>query len=149
MSKEVNLIEATDENCIELACLNKQLNDDGGCNNNMSVVELEKRMHTFLLSGYKAIIFEANGVHIGYTLIEINRTPVFIRHFFIIGEYRRQGYGKAAFKKIINYLKADELDLSVLISNSIGYKFWKECGLKPYEVLMRYKSNNRMGDDNC
>lgn len=149
MPKEINLIEASKENCIELAYLNKQLNDDGGCNNNMSVQELEKRMHKFLLSGYKAIIFEANGVHIGYTLIDINRTPVFIRHFLIIGEYRRQGYGTAALKKIIYYLKVDELDLSVLISNNIGYKFWKSCGLTPYEVLMRYRNNNCSRDDNC
>ena len=149
MSKEVNLIEASDKDCVELAFFNKQLNDDGGCNNDMSVQELEKRMHKFLISGYKAIIFESDGVHIGYTLIEISRTPVFIRHFFIIGEYRRQGYGTAAFKKIICYLNADELELSVLVSNNIGYKFWQNCGLMPYEVLMRYKSNDSSGGDNC
>lgn len=108
----------------------------------MSIQELEKRMYKFILSGYKAIIFEADGVHIGYTLIEVNRTPIFIRHFFIIKEYRRQGYGTAAFQKIIYNLNVDALDLSVLISNSIGYKFWKSCGLMPYEVFMHYKSNN-------
>lgn len=145
MSKEVNLIEASEENCIELAYLNKQLNDDGGCNNNMSIQELEERMHKFLLSDYKAVIFEANGKHIGYALIKISKLPIFIRHFFIIEKFRRQGYGTAAFKKIINYFKVDELDLSVLISNNIGYEFWKSCGLKPYELFMRYKSNNKLG----
>lgn len=144
MPNEVNLIEATDENCTELASFNKQLNDDGGCNNNMSIQELEIRMHEFLLSEYKAIIFEVDGTHIGYTLIAINRTPMFIRHFFIVKKFRRQGYGTEAFRKLINYLQVDKIELSILVSNYVGYKFWTSCGLKPYEMFMYYKIGDEL-----
>ncbi len=145
MSKEVNFIVASEEHCAELASFNKQLNDDGGCNNSMTIHELEKRMHEFLLSGYKAIIFEVDGTHVGYTLVELVKAPIFIRHYFIGKKYRRQGYGTAAFIKLVNFLKVDKIDLSVLVSNDIGFKFWISCGLMPYEVFMHYRSGESKG----
>lgn len=145
MPKEVKFIVATDKHCAELASFNKQLNDDGGCNNDMTIQELEKRMHEFLLSGYKAIIFDVNGTHVGYTLVALNKSPIFIRHYFIAEKFRRQGYGTASFIKLINYLKVDKIDLSVLVSNDIGFKFWTSCGLIPYEVFMHYRNEERKG----
>lgn len=76
MSKEVSFVVASNVHCAELAILNKQLNDSGGCNNDMSVPELKNRMQEFLTSGYKAIIFEADGIHIGYTLVALNKSPI-------------------------------------------------------------------------
>ena len=140
MSKEVNFIVASDKHCAELASFNKQLNDGGGCNNDMTIQELEKRMHEFLLSGYQAIIFEVDGTHIGYTLVELATTPIFIRHYFIAEKFRRQGYGTIAFKNLVKFLKVDKIDLSVLVSNNIGYEFWTSCGLMPYEVFMHYRN---------
>lgn len=139
MSKEVKLIVASEEHCTELASFNKQLNDDGGCDNDMTIHELERRMHEFFLGGYQVIIFEVNGIHVGYTLVNIMKTPIFIRHFFVAGEFRRQGYGSEAFNKLIEFLGVDKIDLSVLVSNDIGFKFWESCGLVPYEVFMHYR----------
>lgn len=141
MPKEVNFIVASEENCVELAIFNKCLVDSGGSYNTMSIQELEKRMFGFLESGYMAVIFEVEGVHIGYALIDINKNPMFIRHYFIIEEYRRQGYGTAAFNKLIVFLEVDRVDLTVLASNDIGFKFWTSCGLTPYEVVMHYRSD--------
>ena len=62
------------------------------------------------------------------------------RHYFIAKNYRRQGYGTAAFRKLVNFLKVDKIDLSVLVSNDIGFKFWTSCGLMPYEIFMHYRS---------
>ena len=139
MSKEVSFVVASNVHCAELAILNKQLNDSGGCNNDMSVPELKNRMQEFLTSGYKAIIFEADGIHIGYTLVALNKSPIFVRHFFIIDKFRRQGYGTAAFNKLVEFLEVDKIDLSVLVSNEIGLKFWMSCGLKPYEEFLHYR----------
>lgn len=141
MSNEVNLIVASFEHCSELALFNKELADCGGSHNTMSIYELENRMHNFISSGYIAIIFEVDGIHIGYTLIKKNISPMFIRHFFITEKYRHLGYGTIAFKKTINFLNVDKIDLSVLMSNDIGLKFWKSCGLVPYEVRMHYREN--------
>lgn len=146
MPKEVNFIVATDENCSELATFNKDLIDSGGSYNTMSIQELEKRMSDFLASGYIAIIFEVEGVHIGYALVAKNEIPMFIRHYFIVEKYRRQGYGTAAFKKLLCFLRVDRIDLSVLVSNDIGFKFWTSCGLVPYEVFMHYRGDGIISD---
>ncbi len=143
MPREVNFIVASEENCEELATLNKKLIDDGGSNNNMSVTELENRMHEFVSGGYTAIIFEADGKHIGYTLIAVDKSPMFVRHFFIDKQFRRKGYGTAAFNKLITFLKVDEIDLSVLASNKIGYEFWRSCGLIPYETFMHFRGKDK------
>lgn len=139
MQNKVNLIIASEDDCAELATFNKSLIDDGGANNTMSLQELDIRMYELLASGYIAIIFELDGEHIGYTLIDTNKTPMFVRHYYIAKKFRRKGYGTSAFKKLIDFLKIDKIDLSVLVSNDAGYKFWESCGLTPYEVFMHYR----------
>ncbi|EHP50830.1 hypothetical protein HMPREF9449_00519 [Odoribacter laneus YIT 12061] len=82
MFKELKFIIATHTDCLELAIFNKSLVDNGGSNNNMTIKELEVRMHEFISSGYLAIIFSVEDQHIGYTLIDNSKSPIFIRHFF-------------------------------------------------------------------
>jgi RimJ/RimL family protein N-acetyltransferase len=139
MQKEVNFIISSEKDCYELACFNKALIDDGGSNNTMTFEELENRMHKFLSEGYIAIIFEVDKAHIGYTLVDRSKTPIFIRQFFIAKQFRRKGYGSTAFNKLIDFLNIDKVDLSVLASNNIGYKFWTKCGFASYEIVMHYK----------
>lgn len=139
MKHELSLIIATAANCPELASFNKDLIDCGGSNNSMSVEELENRMHDFISSGFIALIFEVEGIHVGYTLIDKNKNPVFIRHFFIAEEYRRRRYGTKAFKKIVEFFAVEKIDLTVLCSNEVGYKFWTQCGFSPYETVMHYR----------
>ena len=81
-----------------------------------------------------------DGTYIGYTLVAINKIPIFIRHYFIAEKFRRQGYGTAAFAKLVEFLNIDKIDLSVLVSNDTGFKFWTSCGLIPYEVIMHYRN---------
>ena len=142
MQQEVKLIVATDEHYAELAFFNKCLIDDGGCNNDMSLQELECRMREFISSeDYVLVIFEVGNKHIGYTLINKNKMPMFIRHYFIAKEFRRKGYGSSAFAKLVDYLKVDKIDLSVLAHNEIGFKFWQRCGFTPYETIMHFRMN--------
>jgi len=139
MNKEVKITISTDKNCRELALFNKALIDDGGSINAMSLEELENRMREFITSGFVAMIFEVENIHIGYALIDTNKTPFFIRQFFIGKEFRRRGYGRTAFSKIVEYFNTDQLDLTVLCNNEIAYKFWINCGLVPYETILHYR----------
>ena len=139
MHEELNFIVASYENCTELAFFNKCLIDDGGSYNNLSLQELESRMYDFISSGYTAIIFEVGNKNIGYALIDTKKSPIFIRHYFIAQPFRRKGYGKTAFNKLIDFLGVNKIDLSVLANNDIGYNFWISCGLVPYEIQMHYR----------
>lgn len=122
-----------------LAKLNKMLIDDGGSINSMSEAELEERMKQFLASDYLAYLFTVDNVTVGYALVNIGQKPFFIRQFYIIKEYRRKRYGTQAFRSIVEALEANEVDLTVLVQNEIGYKFWISCGLIPYEIMMHYR----------
>lgn len=139
----MNLVleKATVNDCDCLACLNKMLIDDGGSINSMNIDKLKTRMKQFLLSTYLAYFFVVDGIRIGYALINIEQPPFFIRHFYVINEYRRKGYGTEAFKQITKVLKTTDIDLKVLVQNEIGYKFWISCGLIPYDVTMHYREN--------
>lgn len=122
-----------------LASFNKMLIDDGGCINSMSEIELEERMKQFLESGYSAYFFTVDNKKIGYVLVNVVQTPFFVRHFYIVKDYRRKGYGTQAFKRLVEILDAKAIDLTVLVQNEIGYKFWISCGLIPYEFTMHYR----------
>lgn len=142
MKKEISLsiTIATEKDCAELGIMNRVMADDGGANNNMTVLELQERMKEFIKTNYVAVLFVVNGERVGYSLIDKTCNPMFIRQFFIKSEYRRKGYGTAAFKEILRYFNIDQISLSVLESNIIGQKFWASCGLKPYEIIMRYST---------
>jgi len=140
MQQKIKFITATEEHCKKLAFLNKCLIDEGGSYNTMSIQQLENRMMEFISSNnYIVIIFDVDNTQIGYTLVNKIQTPVFIRHFFIMKEFRRKGYGSSAFNKLVDYLKVDKIDLSVLSRNEIGYEFWTSCGFAPYETFMHYR----------
>ncbi|GHT10774.1 hypothetical protein FACS189426_11660 [Bacteroidia bacterium] len=139
MQKKLNLIVASQKDCSELAFFNKSLAEDGGSNNIMTRDELELRMHQLISNGYLAFIFEVENEHIGYALIDNNKNPVFVRQFFVAKQFRRKGYGKMAFNQLVAFLNVDKIDLTVLYSNKVGYEFWKNCGLLPYEISMHYR----------
>ena len=139
MQERLNFIVAQQDDCVELAQFNKELIDSGGSKSYLTLPELQERMKVFLSTDYYAIIFEVDGKHIGYTLVTKQKDPMFIRHFLVLPEYRRKGYGHAAFLKLLSFFNIDKIDLTVLYNNEIGRRFWNHCGLKPYEIVMHYR----------
>ena len=138
MQLEMNFVIAKETDYIELGYFNKLLIDSGGSINDMTVSELEQRMLHFITTDYNAIFFEVEGVRVGYALVSKKRDPLFIRHFLILPEYRRKGYGHTAFNKLISFFEVKNVVLTVLSNNEIGKIFWKCCGLEPYEIVMHY-----------
>ena len=131
---------ASERDCEILTKFNRRLIDDGGANNIMNDVQLMKRMEDFISSDdYDVLLFAKNECYLGYALINTSCTPLFIRHFYIDREYRRKGYGRIAFNQIVSLYDTCQFDLTVLNNNTIGYLFWKSCGLVPYEIYMHYR----------
>ena len=94
-TNEITIEAAALDDCPALAVMNRQLIGDEGSGNTMTVSELEIRMRDWLQQGvYTGFLFKLNGVVIGYALVDISDS--WMRHFFICGEYRRQGYGRKA-----------------------------------------------------
>ena len=64
--------------------------------------QLRDRMRGFLSGGYSAVFFVAEGMTVGYALINHTVSPLYLRQFFIRREYRRRGFGKQAFEMLLD-----------------------------------------------
>ncbi|WP_336775532.1 GNAT family N-acetyltransferase [Paenibacillus sp. MMO-58] len=120
-----------------LAWLNKQLIEDEGHDNAMTLSELKERMKHFMGTSYKAYLFEQGNKLVGYALVDHTRQPLYVRQFFICRDQRRNGFGKLAFGKLAALLDADQLDIEVMYGNEAAYAFWRSLGFKERSVYMR------------
>lgn len=128
----------TDDELDLLAVLNKQLIEDEQHENKMSVEQLRERMKKFINSDYKTYLFEENSKTIGYALVDHTRQPLYLRQFFICRDVRRKGYGRTAFKELLDLLKTNVIDIEVLLWNVRGMEFWRSLGFKDRSIYMRF-----------
>lgn len=122
-----------------LADMNAQLIEDEEYDEKYSIDQLKKRMETLLGTEYDGYLFVENERVKGYALVNRKSSPIYLRHFFICRDCRRQGYGKTAFKKLIEFLGTNKMDIEVMYWNKRGYGFWKSLGFKERCISMRYE----------
>ncbi len=137
MRGDFAIIKCTDNDLNQLALMNKQLIEDEKHDNPMNVDQLKVRMRDFLHTDYKAYKFVAGDDVVGYALVNDQKSPLYLRQFFICREYRRLGYGKLAFEELLVKLHTTEIDIEVMFWNEAGYGFWKSLGFKERSVYMR------------
>lgn len=124
---------ATLDDCPALAVMNRQLIEDEGGSNSMTIPELEARMRGWLREGvYTGHLFKLNGETIGYALVDLDDR--WMRHFFICRGHRRQGYGRNAIALLFEQLGIDEIDLSCLTKNAPGQAFWQSFEHEAYSI---------------
>ncbi|MGD9721177.1 MAG: N-acetyltransferase family protein [Pirellulales bacterium] len=121
-----------------LAALNRQLIDDEGHQNPMTVDELAARMRGWLAAGYRAVVFELAGELVGYALFRERDDDVYLRQFFVARPKRRLGMGRRA----IDILRGEvwpagrRLTVDVLVSNQAGVAFWRAVGYRDYALTL-------------
>lgn len=126
----MRLTKCTSADLPLLAEWNRHLIEDEGSENPMSVPELEKRMSDFLNNGYTAYLFREDEKPVGYALIDLTKTPYYLRQFFIARDSRRKRFGQAAFTLLLRELDCDTVDVDVLIGNENGLAFWRSLGFR-------------------
>jgi GNAT superfamily N-acetyltransferase len=121
-----------------LAELNKQLIDDEGHRNPMTVSELAARMMEWLKGEYKAAVFDVEGETIGYALYRFDPDYVYLRQFFIARNCRREGFGREAIAwcKEHAWKGSIRVRIDVLAKNSAGIAFWNAVGFTDYAIAM-------------
>jgi len=125
----------------QLAVLNLQLIEDEKSDNPMTVEELEERMSEFMNGDYNAYFYRDEGNTIGYALVRISSMPMYLRHFFVCREYRRNGCGKTFFGDLLKELGVRTIDIEVYSWNETGKRFWESLGFSPRCIYMRYQEN--------
>ena len=131
--------KCTLENVPLLAQMNKRLIEDEKSTNSMTVAELEERMHGFLGTEYSAYFFIEESCVVGYALVKDTEKPLYLRQFFIEREFRRKHLGRQVFQLLIDYLRADTINIDVLPWNERGLHFWQSCGFAETCISMQYK----------
>ena len=136
MSVEGRVANAADRG--PLAAMNQQLVRDEGHRNAMSLDQLEERMARWLQDEYEAVIFELDGRTVGYALFRDEPDWTYLRQFFILPEFRRQGVGRSAMQWLLaNAFPATKrLRLDVLVDNQRGIAFWHAIGFEDYCMTM-------------
>ena len=137
---EIN--ECSFEDITILAEMNKCLIEDEKSNSSIDIIQLKNRMYEFLNSGYIAYLFIENDQIIGYALCDITKEPKYLRQFYIKREERRKHYGKIAFRKLLEKMGVNEMEIDVLQRNEIGLKFWQNIGFKEQWIRMKFGEEN-------
>jgi ribosomal protein S18 acetylase RimI-like enzyme len=125
-----------------LAIYNQQLIEDENSDNPMSHEELMERMASFIDGEYDAYFFTENGSNIGYALVQKSAKPIYLRHFIILREYRRSGFGSRAFQLLMETLGTSEIEIDVFVWNTAGVAFWKSCGFRERCFRMRWNKED-------
>ena len=136
----MKMVACTSGDEVELALLNRMLIEDENADNTMTLPELERRMAGLLRDGYAAVFFEKDGRRVGYALVNMAATPLYLRQFFICREFRKMGYGRAAFYALLELLQVAEIDIDVYTWNKGGVAFWKSLGFAERYCNMRFKN---------
>jgi DNA-binding GntR family transcriptional regulator/predicted acetyltransferase len=131
-----------------LARMNRELADDEGHRNPMSVAEMEARFHRFVEEeGWSVDLFLLGDEIVGYATYRREVDPtnpggdrVFLRQFYIARHYRRDGMGQAAFEALstTRFRAGDRVVLEVIENNPGGRVFWLRTGFTPYSSLLEY-----------
>ncbi len=134
----IHFIRATPQDARLLARLNRQLIEDEGHRNKMTLPELEARMRTWLVNEYKAILFTKGEGPIAYALYRQERKAVCLRQFFVDRDHRRQGIGRQAMALLLTEVwpPNTKVVVEVLARNLVGHKFWRAMGFEDYAITM-------------
>ena len=122
-----------------LADLNRQLIEDEGHSNPMSVAELENRLRAWLVRTYTAVLFMNDGSVVGYALYRTDNMGIFLRQFFICRDARRKGFGREAMDLLFRRVwpAGALVTLEALSANRAAIDFWRALGFEDYAVTMR------------
>ena len=122
--------QATGDDSPLLAKLNRQLIEDEGHRNRMTVPELEQRMREWLAAEYDAVVFEDGGEVVAYALFRERTGEIYLRQLFVVRHRRRQGIGRHAVQNLRSSIwpKDKRLTVEVLATNQDALAFWRAVG---------------------
>jgi len=136
------LISAREDQIELLIQMNQDLVNDETYDRPPSQEKLKERWISFFTDKYKVFLFHVDDQISGYCVVHSYDEPKYLRHFFIVESFRRQGVGKKAFNSLLDILGVDEIDLDVMVWNEMGIRFWKALGFKERYMGMTYKRDD-------
>lgn len=131
-----------------LARMNRELADDEGHRNPMTVSQMEDRFRRFVqVEGWSVDLFTIGDEVVGYAThrrdidpTNPSRQSVSLKQFYIARHYRRDNVGKAAFDALAaaRFNRGERVALEVIENNPGGRVFWMRVGFTPYSSMLEY-----------
>jgi GNAT superfamily N-acetyltransferase len=114
----------------QLAGWNKQLIEDEGHDNTMSIEELVVRMRNWLTTEYQALIFEDPAAPVAYALLRDTPEWVHLRQFFVARDRRRRGIGARAVALLRDSVipPGKPVIVEAMAWNHPALSFWRAVG---------------------
>jgi len=130
--------QATIDDSALLAKFNRQLIEDEGHRNRMTVPELERRMRNWLAGEYVATVFEDGGEVVAYALFRERTDEIYLRQLFVVRQRRRQGIGRQTVQILRSSIwpKDRRLTVEVLATNREALAFWRAVGYADYSLTL-------------
>jgi len=123
---------ATAADVPQLARWNQQLIEDEGHDNAMSLDQLVVRMHTWLATEYRALVFEEPGTSApaAYALFREAPEWIHLRQFFVDRDRRRRGIGACAVALLRDSVFPPDVPVIVeaMSWNRAALSFWRAVG---------------------
>lgn len=132
---------ANDSDLDLLAIWNKQLIEDEGHDNSMTVAQLRERMSDWLQGDYQVVVFSKTSTPSAYTVFQDRDGHISLRQFFVDRAQRRCGIEKEALAILENCILpgSKSVMVEVMAWNQSGLAFWEAAGFIPRYIGMELK----------
>jgi GNAT superfamily N-acetyltransferase len=144
--ESLDIRAADDADFAVLAQMNRELIEDEGHRNPMTLAQLEARFRRFVNEdGYSVDVVLLGGEIAGYAThryepdnAEPSGRRVFLRQFYIARHRRGGGLGRRALDLLTGtrFEDGDRIFLDVMETNPGGKAFWSRIGFTPYSTAM-------------
>ena len=126
-----------------LAQLNRQLDEDEPHPYPLPLPALTERMARWIGEGdYEVLVFRSADQLIGYAAWRADEFGIYLRHFFICRDRRREGWGRAAIQLLCRevFPKDRPVNIDAAIGNKQGIAFWRAIGFQDFNLGMELKA---------
>ncbi len=135
-----------------LARMNRELaEDEGHRNRTRPLVWFEERMRSFLIGGYRAVLFERDGQVMAYALYAdlTDSDTIYLRHLFVERAWRRRGIGREAMRLLMREIwpRDRRLTVEVLVGNKAALAFYRAIGYHDYSIELEIPASERRKDE--
>jgi GNAT superfamily N-acetyltransferase len=130
--------------------MNRELIEDEGHRNPMTVAQLEERARRFLAQdGYRIDLFEENDRIVGFVtwrqeddVTEKSGWCIHLRQFYVARDARGGGIGRRTVELLMSsrFPKGARVVLEVMQANPGGQAFWSRMGFAPYSMLVERRT---------
>jgi bis(5'-nucleosidyl)-tetraphosphatase len=142
---ELTFVPAGPDSVGLLARFNRELMSEQDIPSNMTLPELESRMHQLLAEGFSAILFQLDGAFAGYALFRRHPKYAYIRHFHITRPKRTRAVVVDAFQRLRTEHLSDyaTIRLDVPEHKKDTLAMWEELGFRPRSIRLELHTDTK------